>query len=364
MRLLDFINTHENWEELLSGAPYFIKIKWDGDYFICNYSQFASDFSIEEVQEARGSIFYRGETGIKCVCRPFKKFFNYGEPNAAEIDWSTACVTEKIDGSLMKMWYHDRRWHLSTNGTINAFDTFVGDYGISFGQLFEKALGYTINVLGRSLWTWCTYCFELTSPESQVVIPYDYKIWLLTAFDTMSGYEISSPFPKLANISRPQVYNLSNLDKVIKVVGLMDKTHEGVVVSDRDGNRIKVKSPTYLEMAHIVNAGNKVTKGLLLDYVLTGRIDDFLGIMPQYVKLAERIKEEITAIAAEMEQVWRIIMYRAPKSRKEFALSIPEYIKPIVKQFLFTKYEHPEISAISWIFTLPSKKVMELIGEQ
>jgi hypothetical protein len=137
-----------------------------------------------------------------------------------------------------------------------------------------------------------------------------------------------------------------------------------VVVSDQDGNRIKVKSSAYLEMAHIVNAGNKITKGLLLDYILTGRIDDFLGMMPQYAKLAERIREEITAIAAEMEQVWRIIMYRAPKSRKEFALSIPEYIKPIVKQFLFTKYEHPGISSISWIFTLTSKKVMELIGEQ
>ena len=77
-----------------------------------------SDFRLREVQEASGSIFKFVDGRAQYVCRPFDKFFNVGEVNAADIDWSTAQVREKVDGSLMKIWFDNGDWHLSTNGTL------------------------------------------------------------------------------------------------------------------------------------------------------------------------------------------------------------------------------------------------------
>ena len=95
-----FIQSNEDWEELLTKDPYNLTIRYDNGMFLLKYSQYESDMSKKICQEARGIIF--DEETLKPVCVPYFKFFNYGEEQAAEIDWSTAQVQEKVDGSLMK----------------------------------------------------------------------------------------------------------------------------------------------------------------------------------------------------------------------------------------------------------------------
>ena len=58
MELLNFLNNNlYNWEEILSRAPYFLKISYDGPYVMLKYQQFASDMSLSICQQARGAIF-------------------------------------------------------------------------------------------------------------------------------------------------------------------------------------------------------------------------------------------------------------------------------------------------------------------
>ena len=97
MKLLDFIDKHDNWKELLQEAPYFLDIKEEDGFTLLKYNQINSDFSQDIVKECRGIIL---DSNHKIVCWPFSKFFNYGESNADEIDWSSARVQEKIDGCL------------------------------------------------------------------------------------------------------------------------------------------------------------------------------------------------------------------------------------------------------------------------
>lgn len=47
----------------------------------------------------------------------------------------------------MKVWWWEGKWHLSTNGSIDAFKTPANDIH-SFGELFERALH---NYASRSL---------------------------------------------------------------------------------------------------------------------------------------------------------------------------------------------------------------------
>ena len=117
LHLLEFIQNNPNWEKLLSEKPYSLSIKRDGEYILFMYSQVDSDFSNPIVQECRGITFH--EKTWKCVSMRFKKFFNVQEVNASHIDWSTASVQEKLDGSLISLWYHNG-WRISTNGTIDA----------------------------------------------------------------------------------------------------------------------------------------------------------------------------------------------------------------------------------------------------
>ena len=192
MRIEEFINTTKNWEQVLAAIPYFVKTTWDGNYFILKYNQLSSDFSNKIVQQCRGSIFYWNGVFAECVCRPFDKFFNVQEGNAAAIDWSSAYVTEKIDGSLMKLWYHNGSWRLSTNGTINAFNSRVADLDTNFEKIFYKAVTQYewyfqfLNELDKEY----THLFELVSPETRIIVPYEKAdVYYLTSINTKTKEE-------------------------------------------------------------------------------------------------------------------------------------------------------------------------------
>lgn len=101
LQLLDFIKQNkENWKEVLQQPPYSLIVKEDDDYILLKYNQLESDLSNSIVQECRGIILRKSD--LKVVCFPFTKFFNYHEPNAANIDWDGARVLDKIDGCFTR----------------------------------------------------------------------------------------------------------------------------------------------------------------------------------------------------------------------------------------------------------------------
>ena len=114
MELQEFLRSHNDWEKLLKHDPYNLQIKHQCDHFIIfNYNQYNSDLSLAEVKQARGIIF--DETNnYEIACYPFDKFFNASEPLSSKIDWTSACVQTKVDGSIMKLF-----WNKYTN-TSNA----------------------------------------------------------------------------------------------------------------------------------------------------------------------------------------------------------------------------------------------------
>ena len=83
---------------------------------LLKYNQIASDMSVPLVQECRGIILDEAD-GWRVVSRAYGKFFNYGEPGAAEIDWATARVQEKVDGSLCTVYEYAGNWHVATTGS-------------------------------------------------------------------------------------------------------------------------------------------------------------------------------------------------------------------------------------------------------
>lgn len=80
-----------------------VNIREEYPFVIFNYG-IECDFSNPIVQEARGIII--DLENLDVVCWPFRKFGNYNESYADNIDWPTARVQEKIDGSIVKLWWN------------------------------------------------------------------------------------------------------------------------------------------------------------------------------------------------------------------------------------------------------------------
>ena len=285
-KILCFIEQNPvDWREKLK-EDYNITIKEEYPFAIFNYG-IESDFSNPIVQEARGIILDIEKHTV--VCWPFRKFGNYNESYADKIDWKTARVQDKIDGSIIKMWWNTRsqKWQFSTNSTIDAKDAIANSLtGKTFYDLICAADNYSELVKNqRYLDEEYTYIFELVSPETQVVIKYPKtRLYHIGTRDNVTGTE-----SRIHCISDyPQEYSMKNIDECIIAANLLnDSAHdvkkEGFVVVDANWNRIKVKSPEYLAL-HRLSSNSNFSKERVIEILMLGtaNVNDLCNDFPTF----------------------------------------------------------------------------------
>jgi hypothetical protein len=340
-----FCSRHEDWEQVLVEEPYYLKIKEDGPYVMFSYDQIRSDFSYTIVREARGIIFRKGEWEVP-VCHAFDKFGNYGESYAPDIDWNTAFVTEKIDGSLIKIWW-DNEWHISTNGTIDAFKAELGDARMhDFGYYFLEALGKYYNSFGEfvsGLETHRTYMFELVGPYNRVVVPYDEPdLYFLGARTNASGEEyccssIIAGALGLGKFKRPAVYSLTSLEDCIKAAELKTWDDEGFVVCDANFNRVKIKSPAYV-LAHFMRNNNVITRKHIIKIILENEVEEFLCYAADYKEELEKVQKLMNSyhnIGNKLAQACRQMILLERKDYAKLVQALPN----IFQGLLYMNYD-------------------------
>ncbi len=298
LKIQEFIQAHDNWRDLLSTKPYNLKISEDDGFVLFKYNQIASDFSQEICQEARGLILDT-QDNFRVVRYAFKKFFNIDEGFAAHIDWDTAVASEKIDGSIMSVWYARGKWHLSTNGTIDAFKaelSGVGPYK-TFGELFESVLPLSTftNYNKHHCWT-----FELVSPYNKVVIDYpETKVYLLSVRDMNSLEELDFDAVEMIadanNMAVPERYDLNNETDYRQLVEQMPEGHEGIVVRDGNGERVKIKTLLYFEMHRAKNNG-VITLERIVDLIRANDHYEFLSYFPEYTDTFNAVKHQVDRV--------------------------------------------------------------------
>ena len=267
-RILDYINEKPDWENEFNRRC--IRTNRRGN-LVCFKYAIEADFSDPIVCEARGIIIDVEKK--KVVCWPFDKFFNVQERYAAKIDWDSARVLEKIDGSLIKMYWYEDKWVFATSSTCDATDAVVAGFkGITYYDVITKSDNYG-KIPFDSLDKGYTYLFELVSPMTQVVIKYDITtLFYLASRENNTGKEVDYV---LEGFRKPRRFPLRSVDECIKAAKELnadpevDMKDEGFVVVDKDHRRIKVKSPAYIALHRTVT--NKVfTSKRMIDLYLRG----------------------------------------------------------------------------------------------
>ena len=323
----------------LAGEPYNLIIKEEGDLVMLKYNQLASDFSEPIVQECRGIILYKKTWDV--VCWPFSKFFNYGEPYAAELDESKIYVYQKVDGSLIKVWFFEGVWRLSSNGVIDASEAVVND-NINLASLFLKTLreyGLTWESFTSTLDKEYTYMYELATPDNKVVVPYeDYNLFYLGQRHNRTGQEVYYPDDRISNVG---VYTFQTINDVINSANELPDSEEGYVVRDRNWNRVKIKNPVYFMLHKIANNG----KPDILQYVLEHNENELLAYFPEYGYEVENMKGKLYLLEkrAHMYVGQMARYYELP--RADFAKCVFRGGVPVYYQsYVFKTYENHSYS--------------------
>jgi hypothetical protein len=288
------------------------------EIFLVKYDQIESDFNQEIVRECRGLIL-DSSRNWEVVCCPFFKFGNIGESYVPAIDWKTARVQEKLDGSLCCLWYY-KGWNVSTSGCPDGTNQ-INDSGVTFGELFWECFKKQ-GMSTDGLFSWYTYIFELTSPFNRVVV--DYKESYLTLIGVRNLQTLKEVHPdkvcfEYAQTPRPKSYPLSSLEDCLNAANHLNPLeHEGFVVVDAAFNRVKIKSPAYVALHHIKDS---CSLSKLAEIVRQGEFEEFMVAIESYPEIKEKFLEMVARYRQVVSDCSRIFNeIKGIQNQKEFAL--------------------------------------------
>lgn len=330
-----------------------------------NYDQLNSPMEFKLVQECRALILDMVTWGVKSF--PFPRFFNVGEGHVAkEFNWSEFVALDKLDGSLIHMWHHDKYgWQIATRSVPDADCSYDDDPSHTFKQLVIEALA-DMNTGWDALVSHFTpgfcYTFELTAPENQIVVQYPDRKITLTGVRNVNTLEEMHPavwlreHPTAPFACAKAYFGWDKEFAATQVSTLNPREAEGYVLLDSNWNRAKIKSDAYCFMSSSRDALSKSNKARL-ELILSEKDDDVLPILPNFVqnKITE-LKKQLSVFQDEVALAYTKIMHI--QDQKEFALAALKYR---FSGLLFTLRKSP-ITVSEALRNTQPKKLLELLS--
>jgi hypothetical protein len=209
--------------------------------------------------------------------------------------------------------------------------------------------------------------FELVSPLTQVTIFYEEDaVYYLGHRNKLFGKESYEydPYWKDFGVREPKVYKLNSISDCTALVNTFTKDEEGVVVSDREFNRIKVKSPEYLLAAHAANNG-KLGLRTAVRLIQEDKVDDFLAYAPMHKNKMDIIIAAYQEIENDFYNAFYVLKEDFWMPRKNFVNAIQYHFGDSdIFAYLMWQYSNRDYGIKDYMHRLTERKIMDLIKEK
>lgn len=319
-------------------AEHGVRVHVKGHLATLAYDQFEAKNSDEIACHCRGIVLAREDGAdidvtvpfqARILAFPFIRFFNYGH---MDLVFKPQAVYEKVDGTMIVCYFDSIKnvWRVGTRNVPDGSNVF-GDHGVTFHQLFEKALleqfNHSFESFTNCLDMGVTYIFELMTPMNQVVVKHDkFHVCLLGGRELFSGNEC------LVNELLISAFVPTPVDHIADFAGLEGKDffealvvaanardpqkHEGFVILGPNMERLKIKSDSYVTY----NKVQDLTKYDVLELILNNTIDDFIPMMqPHHKALVDTVSEKLSSWVIRKNQALAEVDWFKFGSRKDFA---------------------------------------------
>lgn len=259
---------------------------------------------------ARGHVYEVG-TG-KLVAKSFSKFFNLSELATSKqrnlLKKTDYKCYEKVDGSLGIIYYYDGKWRVNTRGSFNS------EQAIEAQKLLEEKYDLSqIPIIN-------TLLVEIIYPENRIIIDYgtERKLVLLAVYSNIRDEKeirgFLEVFSERTKIPFVKEFNLT-FDEMFEFQESKELSKEGFVVRFINGERVKIKSKRYLEIARILA---NLTPLSLWKVMENGKVkQDSIELIP------EEFQVEIKQIVKELELQYQILKIEIQNDFDELMKSNP-----------------------------------------
>lgn len=318
------MHSRPDWIDHLQ-TQYEIKVVRDGDLASLKYNQIESPMHEPLVQECRGMVVDTARERV--LAWPYNKFWNLGEALAAPIDWATAVVQEKLDGSLMILYFDDKQrgWCVASSGTPRASGSFGSDSSRTFEDAFWE-IWDAIDMREPGLyWRGTCFMFELCAANNRIVVMHpEPRLVLHGARDVETGVEIPhrslTAIADACNWEVVKTFPLATPADCLAAAEALDPLNtEGFVVVDAQFNRVKIKSPRYVVLHHMKGAS---TTRRAIELWQTGETAELLAHFPEMSATITPVHDALDSAAVSAVADYEF--HRVLPTRKDFALAVKD----------------------------------------
>ncbi len=323
------------------------------------YNQIDSPMAEPLVRECRGLILDESDNW-RVICRPFDKFFNFGEGHASVINWNTAMVQEKLDGSLCTLYWYNGIWNVATSGSPDAGGNVNDLPNMTFASLFWDTFQKQKLSVPPHSDVDINYMFELMTPYNRIVVRHmDCQLKLIGVRDRFSGQELSVYGPRAVATGYPAVraFALNSVAAIESSFDTIDPmSQEGYVVLDSDFNRNKMKHPGYVAIHHLKD-GFGMRR--IVEIMRSGEVPEFLTYFPEWAPQFEKVGTALKKLIHELETAY--LQIEDFPDQKTFAL---EAVKTRCSGALFSVRSKRAASIKAYLADMNIKSLMSMLELQ
>jgi RNA ligase len=322
----------------------------------------------EVTLQCRGLIY--NTTTLEIVARPFKKFFNWGEP-ACPVTKTDGyvTVTNKMDGSLGILYKLPSTGELA----IATRGSFASDQAIRATKMLKQkylAFGPGQRFVPS---TGVTYLFEIVYPENRIVLDYgdEEALYLLGCVDIRTGHT-AGPEDDWASRWQGPVTKVFEQESFEDALAIPPRSNaEGIVVHFLNTDeRVKIKQEDYVRLHRLITGMNARTiwealgEGQSIEELKEGVPEEFWPWMDTVAdELESELEHTISDALGDFQGILRDLDERWGDNwtRKEFAESA---VRSKFKSYLFLILDGRDIKDAVWKTLKPSaERSMVTISE-
>ncbi|MFH1526378.1 MAG: RNA ligase [Bacteroidota bacterium] len=312
------------------------------------YHQLDSPSGHPVVRESRG-IILDSENNWAIVSYPFNRFFNSYSGLADKVDWASAKILEKYDGSLIHITRYKNQLNVAGSGSPDASGTIIGSNDphvihknateasetwncngqiLPIPQTFAEYFWQVLNLycsrekLEQIIPDNTTLIFEIMGPLNRIVIPCPQaKLVFLGARNLENNQELlvenvlQDSLKDLFPI--PKSFDLQDMNDIIRSFDNMSGLHqEGYVVVDKNFNRIKIKNPGYCA---IHSAKAKLSVNAFIEIARRGECTEIIQMFPEYKSIINSYRLRFESLINKVQEDYNKLKHI--QNQKEFALA-------------------------------------------
>jgi hypothetical protein len=343
----------ENFESLKSvveAEPYHMKIKTDDAYptlyLICGTEN--TSYVESWMKECNGLILEKETNRI--VCYTFDKMDDFEDGVVdSRIDPSTSHFEISVEGALMRLFYYQGQWILSTKRCINARRTHWLSKK-SFHEMFEEV--YPMSQMTRLNENHC-YSFVLCHPKNSMVVKYDKGVvYHISTRDMQTMQEIE------VDVGVEKVPRMEIVNGDISLLGTLSTTtnlsYEGYLLVDGNFRRQKFQSVIFKRARELWgNTNHRFYRYLEIRKMGPTVMTEYLSYMPHEKNSFVDYESKMVELG---QYIWNEYMDRhIRKTGKETPYYLKRIIYDLHGEFLSTREKTSVEKIMKWIEKLDVK---------